>query len=147
MISPQLLANTKGAESCKLRAYRDSEGFWTIGYGHLLDQSVDWEGYVITQAQADAWLEHDIEAAQRQAATLPEWASLDTDCRRDALTECIFNLGLGHWTAEFPQTRTALRLKQWTAAASNLMQSPLWIRQVGLSRVSRLADEFQSGSY
>jgi len=148
MASAQLLANVERAEGCRLTAYRDSRGFWTIGYGHLLTpQSVDWTGYAITQTQADAFLAHDLDTAALQCATLPEWASLDTDCRRDAITECIFNLGLGHWSSEFPQTRAALRAKQWNAASQHLMQSPEWISQVGLPRVARLADYIQSGSY
>lgn len=42
----------KGIEKCKLVAYRDSKGVWTIGYGETGPDIV--EGLTWTQEQADA---------------------------------------------------------------------------------------------
>ena len=147
-IDPRLLADLMRAEGCKLVAYRDGRGFWTIGYGHLLDQSIDWTGHEIDQATADQLLALD---AQDRGATpamaLPEWASLDTPCRQNALIECVFNLGVGHWTTEFPRTRAALQEQLWASAQAALLDSPQWIRDVGQARVARLASYFGSGQY
>lgn len=147
IVDPHLLSDIKQAEGCKLVAYRDTRGKWTIGYGHLLDQSVDWSGYEITQATADGMLAQDIAERTAQAATLPEWPSLDTDCRRNAVSECVFNLGIKHWVTEFPKTRAAIAARQWQSAANNLLASPEWIKDVGRARVARLAGYLQSGSY
>ena len=147
MASPQLLANIKAAEGCKLTAYRDTRGFWTIGYGHLLDQTIDWTGHVITQETADGLLAQDLDAATAQATSLPEWPALDTQTRQDAITECVFNLGIEHWIKEFQQTRKCIQVQSWTAAAANLLNSPEWIAEVGKPRVARLAGFLQSGSY
>jgi GH24 family phage-related lysozyme (muramidase) len=43
----------KRFEGCRLEAYQDSAGIWTIGYGHIEGVS---EGQTVTQAQADAFL-------------------------------------------------------------------------------------------
>lgn len=152
-IDPHLLADLKKAEDDKhvegstFHAYRDTRGFWTGPYGHLLDQSIDWTGQEWSQATGDAILVADVTARTAQVQHLPEWASLDTPCRQNALVECVFNLGQGHWISEFPLTRKAIQAKLWTAAGANLLKSPEWIREVGLKRVARLADYFASGSY
>lgn len=153
MIDLHLLGDLKHAEDDKhiegtnFIAYRDTRGFWTIGYGHLLDQTIDWSGHEITQAAADGLLSQDVEARTSQVIHLPEWASLDTPCRQNALVECVFNLGQGHWISEFPKTRDAIKAKLWTAAGANLLKSPEWIREVGLKRVARLAGYLADGSY
>ena len=51
----------KRFEGCKLKAYKDSVGVWTIGYGTTsADESITgtsiYEGLTITQATADEWL-------------------------------------------------------------------------------------------
>ncbi len=147
MASSQLIANLKRAEGCRLIAYKDSRGYWTIGYGHLLDQTIDWTGYEITQDTADQLLAQDVDAQAAEAATLPEWPALDTPGRQDAIIECVFNLGLKHWTAEFPRTRADIKAQSWKAAAADLLNSPEWIAEVGRARVARIAGLLQSGSY
>lgn len=147
MADTELIRDTKGAEGCKLIAYLDTLGNWTVGYGHLLAAGVDWSGHEITQATADQLLSLDLDSRAAQAATLPEWSALDTPCRRNAVIECVFNLGFGHWQREFPATRAAIRGQRWMDAAKNLLNSPEWVMQVGLPRVSRLAAYLQNGSY
>ena len=152
-VDPELLRDIKRAEDAKhvegtdFTAYRDALGNWTCGYGHLLDQTIDWTGHTWTQATADAMLTADIQSRSSQVTTLPEWGALDTPCRRNAVIECVYNLGIGHWTSEFPQTRRYIQAASWILAAKNLLASPEWVAQVGLSRVSRLAGYLQNGFY
>lgn len=154
MASPQLIANIKAAEGCPIdtttglpKAYKDGLGYWTGGYGHLLDQTVDWTGQVFGWDVVNAWLASDLNEATTETETTPEWAQLDTLTRQDAVTECVYNLGLDHWEKEFPGTRRAIQAQNWQAAHDNLLASPLWIKQVGLARVTRLAGYLLSGSY
>lgn len=147
MADVRLVSDVKSAEGCNLVAYRDSKGLWTIGYGHLLDQTIDWTGHTITQATADGLLANDLDERAGQAAGLPEWSALDTDCRRNAVVECIFNLGYGNWRREFPKARAAIGARQWMIASQELLDSPQWIRDVGLHRVARLADYLAEGCY
>jgi lysozyme len=47
----------KQFEGCRLTAYQDAVGVWTIGWGHTPAT----EGQTITQEQADALLEQDLQ--------------------------------------------------------------------------------------
>jgi lysozyme len=88
-------ALTKGFEGCSLRAYQDSGGVWTIGYGHTGPEVV--EGLVWTQAQADAAFAVDIawaQAAVNQEVTVPI-----TQDENDALVDLVFNIGRGNFDA------------------------------------------------
>lgn len=52
--SDQGLQMIKTFEGCRLHAYQDTRGIWTIGYGHTGPEVV--EGLVITQNQAEQLL-------------------------------------------------------------------------------------------
>lgn len=59
------------AEGCVLHAYKDSLGYWTGGYGHLLDQTKPWKEIdLFTQDQADLWLAGDLAIAASEASEL-----------------------------------------------------------------------------
>lgn len=151
MIDPRLKRDIKAAEGCKLTAYRDTRGFWTIGWGHLLDgQDMDHTGHTCTQAEADAWLEADIARAQAQAVHTIEWPMLNI-CRENAITELIFNMGLHKWLG-FEKCRRALGLGDWAEAKVQLLDSA-WAMQVqpqGLDkpgRATRIAGYILDGAY
>lgn len=82
----------KGFESCRLSAYRDGGGVWTIGWGHT-GKDV-YEGLVWTQAQADEALEHDIIAAD---ALISIYSPGLTGGALEAMTDFVFNIGIGHY--------------------------------------------------
>lgn len=133
------------AEGLRLVGYLDGGGVPTNGYGHTGPDV--YVGQTITRDQADAWLNDDAEAHAAQAATLPEWGQLDTPCRQNAVIECVYNLGLLHWRNEFPGTRSAIASQDWQTAHDKLLASPLWTKQVGIGRVTRLAQYLLSGQY
>lgn len=159
IIDPRLIADIKKAEGCPIDkasglpvAYKDSLGYWTAGYGHLLDQSQDWTGKTFSWEtfswdQVNQWLADDLQKFVLEAQKTPEWQYLDTPCRCNAVIECIYNLGVEHWTQEFPGTRAAIRRQDWQSAHDNLMKSPLWIKEVGIGRVQRLANYLLWGAY
>ncbi len=83
-------ALTERFESCRLTAYQDQVGVWTIGWGHT--QGV-YEGMTCTQAQADAWLTDDTQFAAdavNRLVTVPL-----TPAEYDSLVDFVFNLGIG----------------------------------------------------
>lgn len=103
----------KQEEGCRLKAYRDSLGLWTIGWGHLLDQAVDYTGLVWTQAQADEALELDLMDARREASALPGFNVLN-DVRQAVIVSMCFQLGsLDSW----PAFRRALAAGDYSGAA------------------------------
>jgi lysozyme len=144
MMDAKLIADIEAAEGCKLTAYKDSLGFPTIGYGHLLDNSISWDGYTITQAQADAFLESDVQKWAIWAQSLPEWPDLDTACRKNAVIELAFNMGK-KWLL-FANCRAAIERQDWQAAHDQLLSS-LWASQVHATRANRLAGYLLTGEY
>lgn len=95
---------TEQFEGCRLTAYQDSVGVWTIGYGHTGPDV--YKGLTITQEQAEALLTKDIAkaaAAVNRLVTLDRAGDPDTDGlpdltqeEFDALVDFTFNLGAGN---------------------------------------------------
>jgi lysozyme len=115
-------------EGCRLEAYQDTVGIWTLGYGHT--DGVE-EGHACSQAEANSWLSDDILIAKGAAATLvgPNcWATLN-DPRRAALTDMAFNLGQSR-LAKFLLLLAAVRTANWGAAQVEAINSE-WAKQVG----------------
>jgi GH24 family phage-related lysozyme (muramidase) len=145
MTDSRLQADVRLAEGCRLVAYRDTNGVWTIGYGHALEDGKDHSGLIWTQDMADTILDSDLANAQAQACRLPEWSSLDTACRQNAVIELVFNMGLATWET-FTGTRAAIRAKQWASVYAHLLNSE-WAQQVGPTRAHRIANYLLSGAY
>lgn len=91
---------TKRFEGVRLIAYQDSTGVWTNGYGHT--NSVK-EGDVISQTQAEQFLQEDIKSVETAVNDLVK-VSL-TQEEFDALVDFVFNLGVGNF-----ERSTLLRL-------------------------------------
>ena len=75
-------------EGCKLTAYQDSVGVWTIGYGHTKGV---FDGMTITQEEADQMLLTELEEYEgyiEDMVTVPL-----TQNQFDALVVWIYNLG------------------------------------------------------
>ena len=81
------LALIKKFEGCRLGAYQDAAGVWTIGYGHTAGTE---EGMTITQDQAEEYLRED---CQRFADAVDALGRNFDDNQRDALISFAFNLG------------------------------------------------------
>lgn len=141
----RLVADVKLAEALDLTTYKDSLGYWTIGYGHLLpDQSKDYKNYTITKDQAEAYLDSDLTQAMQRCMHLIEWPYLDTLCRQNAVIELEFNMA-GKWV-KFYKTRLAIGNQDWKGAHDGLLDS-LWAKQVGKTRSERLANYLLNGQY
>ena len=138
-VDPKLLAALKVDEGCRLIAYQDTVGVWTIGYGHTAGVH---PGQTITQAQADAWLTEDV--ASHNAAThraLPWLRNLDP-VRRRVIENMGFNLGVDRLLG-FKNTLAYVQTGQYAQAADNMLQSK-WAKQVK-GRAVRLAKEMRTG--
>jgi lysozyme len=87
--SPTGLALTRRFEGCRLTAYQDQAGVWTIGYGHTGPDVHP--GLTITADHAETLLAADIARAAtcvNRAATAPI-----NQNQFDALVDFVFNLG------------------------------------------------------
>jgi GH24 family phage-related lysozyme (muramidase) len=79
----------KQFEGCRLDAYQDTAGIWTVGYGHTAGVV---EGMTISQSEADAFLLADTEHASNAVMALV------CDChwnfnQFDAMVSLAFNIG------------------------------------------------------
>lgn len=112
------LALTKQFEGCRLEAYQDSGGVWTVGYGHTAPEVR--KDVVMTQEQADAALFHDIQSAVdcvNEAVT----ATLSQN-KFDALVDFCFNVGRGAFLGSSLLHR--VNLLDFVGAAAEFMK---WI--------------------
>lgn len=80
---------TEKHEGCRLVAYRDTGGVWTIGYGHTKGVK---EGDVITAQQADQFLHEDVAEAVMNVNNLVTMPV--TQNQFDALVDFTFNVGV-----------------------------------------------------
>lgn len=81
-------------EGCRLTAYRDPVGYWTVGWGHLLshDKTADFSMLSWSQEEADDALEK--EMAQFLAGVKTMVRANLSDNAIGALTDFAYNLGL-----------------------------------------------------
>lgn len=88
-ISPAGLALIKAHEGCKLKAYLDTGGVPTIGWGHTRGVKT---GDRCTQAQADTWFETEVAefADEVDGLVFP----LLSQNRFDALVSFAYNVGV-----------------------------------------------------
>lgn len=91
-ISNNGLALIKRFEGCRLTAYQDSVGIWTIGYGHTSGVS---KGQTITQSQADLYLKSDCANAEKAVNSYNNRYNWNQN-QFDALVSFTFNCGSGN---------------------------------------------------
>ena len=89
--SSRLIEHLKKSEGCRLSAYQDVAGVWTIGYGHTKNVK---PGDKITSEQAETYLLEDIFPCEKAARTVP---GVNTQGKFDAVVDFIYNCGLGNF--------------------------------------------------
>ncbi len=137
----KLTSNLIRDEGCRLDAYRDSEGHWTIGVGHYIDdKSVAIPRMTrITMEEARVLLSLDIDIA---VATYHQFVTADLDeVRMRALVNMTFNLGPR--IGQFKNTLAAINTGDWEKAYDGMLASK-WATQVK-GRAIRLAVMIQTG--
>jgi lysozyme len=130
-----LVHRLKQHEGLRLKAYQDTVGVWTIGYGTNLQE------LTIDDATAEKWLLKDIETATREASGLRFFGELSA-VRQRVVIEMVYNLGLGRFL-QFRKTVAAIERKDWEAAAKEMLDSR-WAQQVG-RRARLLAEIMRTG--
>ena len=118
-------------------AYKDSEGYWTIGVGHLLDaeqkddeleamgledELENWEGFQISERAVDSLLDIDIED------TLHGLRFSFTDAELEGLDPqrfcALFNMAFQNGSCiKFPSMVKAVKEGDWNRAADEMLWS------------------------
>ena len=87
-ISEEGISLIKNYEGCELKAYQDSVGVWTIGYGHIKDVK---EGDQINQDEAEHLLKEEMPEYEGYIADMVKVPLKQNQF--DALCSWVFNLG------------------------------------------------------
>lgn len=123
-------------EGLRLTPYQDTQGKWTIGYGHNLSDRG------ISQAVADLLREEDLQVAQADLfKNFPVVLTLNA-ARQIVLISMCFNLGILR-LGRFAKMWTAIEAGNFSQAAIEMLDST-WASQVG-ARAMRLAETMHSG--
>lgn len=88
-ISKEGLKLIEEFEGCRLTAYQDIVGVWTIGYGHINDVK---KGMAITREQAEHFLMQDVKAAEKNVSSFDNKYHWNQN-QFDALVSFAFNIG------------------------------------------------------
>lgn len=135
-------------EGCRLQAYRDSLGIWTIGYGFNLIS----HGHTPEEAAAVRWTQAEADTALRDEVTYCHlsilkrwpWASSLNDVRLAVLIGMAFQLGVDG-LAKFKRTLAAFEGGRWDDAGQYMAES-LWAKQCP-ARASRAIRITVSGEW
>ena len=140
----------KAHEGYREEPYRDSLGWWTVGYGHNIHHDSasmtmkvgDLLDYYADKGRHARWLETDIDAAMNIALNWfgPQF-STQTDARQRILVEMAFVLG--NRVSRFVRFHRFAIAGQHGPAAAELIDS-LWHRQA-TNRVNALSEQWAEG--
>jgi lysozyme len=134
-----LQSNLIAAEGKRYSLYKDIRGLDSLGVGHCIAVKP------LSDAAVMQILNDDIADARAEVLqSLPWTTSLDS-VRMDTLIEMAFNLGIGG-LMKFTDTLAAVKAGAWQAAHDALLNNPHWIAEVGLPRVTRLANQLLTGT-
>lgn len=131
-------------EGLRLRAYTDTVGVATIGFGttRRLDGSRVQIGDVITREQAEGLLQRDMGFAIEDARkVVPCFDQLDP-VRKTVMANMAYNLGATR-LAEFKNTIHSVCIGDYKDASLRMLQSR-WAGQVG-QRAKRLSNRMLTG--
>lgn len=138
----KLRSRVKIHEGKKPYAYQDSKGYWTIGYGRLIDKS---KGGKLSDEEMDYLLTNDLNQA-RQELRAYAWYNIQDEVRKGVLIELAFNMGVPNLLG-FQKMISALKVFDYITAGKELVDSK-WARQdVGAGRVADVRYRLEKGVY
>jgi lysozyme len=137
-MSEKLISMIKEHEGKKLKPYKCSEGYLTIGWGRNLDSNG------ISEEEAEQMLKNDIWDAQMDCIrNIKVWGSLDV-VRQSVLIDMCFNMGISK-LLKFKKTLNDINNKNYKAASLEMLDSK-WAKQVG-KRAKKLSEMMKTGSW
>jgi lysozyme len=125
-------------EGLRLRPYRCTAGYFSIGVGRNLETTG------ITEREAIFLLHGDILRCMKEAERVYPWFSGLTEVRQVVIASMVFNLGILGF-GRFKRLIACLEKGRWTLAAAEMLDSH-WATQVG-RRARDLAEMMRSSSY
>ena len=132
----RLSEDVQDAEGWRPKAYQDSVGVWTVGYGTNLQE------LIIDTTLGARWLAEGLASAEREAERAFPWYGTASPRRQRAIVEMIYNMGLPRLSG-FKAMLMACATGLWDVAAAEALDSK-WAKQVG-ARSQRIATMLKEG--
>lgn len=139
MISRRGLDLIKQFEGCRLKAYRDAVGVYTIGFGTTRIAGMPVKpGLTITQAEAELLLQHQADEHLAQALESIESDVYLSQNQIDALASFVYNVGVGAFKSSTllkmlnrkqPAKEVADQFMRWTKAGGRTLRGLVRRRQ------------------
>lgn len=136
----RLRGRTKLKEDFRATVYQDSLGYWTIGYGTLVDAR---KGGGITKAEAEYLLANRLRLAEQDCEKLPAYLDLSPP-RQAVLIEMRFILGAGGIRG-FKRMFAALKIQDYEHAAAEILNSTFASQVKG--RAVELFEQLKTGQW
>ncbi len=148
-------------EGLKLKPYKDTEGYWTIGIGHLLTKKPSLDVAIsvldsqigrktqgsITEEEARKLFQNDVNSALKSIKTdstlAPLYSKYD-EVRRQALINMVFQMGTTG-AASFHNSLGLVADKNYALAGTNMRKSK-WYRQTP-NRAERVIKVLTTGTF
>lgn len=126
-------------EGFRSAAYRDSEGYLTIGYGVLVDERINGG---ITEREARYLMQNRVHETRLLVNMNWPWTEHLDQIRYEVIINMAYNLGVSRF-ATFKKMLAALKVNDFKTAADEMLDSK-WARQVGV-RAKDLAEQMRTG--
>lgn len=134
-----LIEQLKRHEGLVLNAYTDHLGFWTIGYGRLIDKR---RGGGISEEEAEMLLRNDVARVTKEVERRLPWVRGLSDTRYQALCNMAFQMGVSGLLG-FRNMLAAMEQGQFDRAAQEALDSR-WAKQTP-TRAAEVAKMIRSG--
>ena len=131
-------------EGKQLKAYKDTEGNWTIGIGHFLGPNPIYAGKTITEEQCQEYFDTDFEEAVKGAEQACDGFSGLDGARKGAIVNMSFQLG-AKTLSTFHTFLNYVNNGLYQEAAIDLLNTR-YAKQVP-ARAKRIAYRIQTGNY
>lgn len=133
----ELLLQLKRHEGLRLSAYQDSLGYWTIGYGRMIDKR---KGGGISVEEAEVLLKNDIERIDKILGEVLR----EEPVRRAVIVNMVFQMGFGA-VRGFKGMWAAITKNDWETAAREGLDSR-WAQQTP-GRARELMEQLRTGKW
>jgi lysozyme len=140
-MKPQLLRQLQRDEGFKDHAYQDHLGYWTIGFGRLIDER---KGGHITLEEGLFLLNNDIDNKTEELLKRLPWVNDLDDARKGVLVNMAFQIGVDG-LLKFKNTLELIKNGKYKEASDAMLDS-LWAKQTP-NRASRLSAQMKTGEW
>ena len=133
----ELIADLKADEGWRADPYQDSLGFWTIGYGFLIDGR---KSVRLPREVGDFWLAYLVDERTKELNAALPWLENQPEGVQRALLNMAYQMGVAG-VLKFGKMLDALKSSDRKLAANEALDS-MWARQTP-ERAKRVAEKIR----